>query len=69
VEVVGHIRDRCGLEMVEDVVRFVTIAEIAGVFVGFAALVGVTRRAEPDVSQLSSHSMQMQWLMCLRLLI
>jgi hypothetical protein len=40
------------LELVEDVVLFVTIAEIAGVFVGFAALISVTRRAEIDVSQL-----------------
>jgi len=37
---------------VEDVVLFVTIAEIAGVFVGFAALISVTRRAEIDVTQL-----------------
>ena len=36
----------------EDVVLFVTIAEIAGVFVGFAALISVTRRAEIDVTQL-----------------
>lgn len=38
--------------MVEDVGLFVTIAEIAGVFVGFAALIAVTRRAEMDPSQL-----------------
>lgn len=31
---------------------FVTIAEIAGVFVGFAALIGVTRRSEIGASQL-----------------
>lgn len=35
-----------------DVVLFVTIAEIAGVFVGFAALISVTRRSEIDVTQL-----------------
>lgn len=38
--------------MVEDVVLFVTIAEIAGVFVGFAALIAVTRRSEVDAPQL-----------------
>jgi hypothetical protein len=38
--------------MVEDVVLFVTIAEIAGIFVGFGALIAVTRRSEVDVSQL-----------------
>lgn len=38
--------------MVEDLVLFVTIAEIAGVFVGFAALIAVTRRSEMDASQL-----------------
>lgn len=38
--------------MAEDVVLFVTIAEIAGVFVGFAALIAVTRRAEIDAAQL-----------------
>lgn len=31
---------------------FVTIAEIAGVFVGFAALISVTRRSEMDGAQL-----------------
>lgn len=36
----------------DDVVLFVTIAEIAGVFVGFAALISVTRRSEIDTSQL-----------------
>lgn len=36
----------------EDVVLFVTIAEIAGVFVGFAALISVTRRSEIGASQL-----------------
>lgn len=36
----------------EDLVLFVTIAEIAGVFVGFAALIAVTRRSEIDASQL-----------------
>jgi hypothetical protein len=45
------------LEVVEGVVRFVTIAGIAGAFVGFAAPIGITRRAETDVSPLSSHSM------------
>lgn len=38
--------------MVEDIALFVTIAEIAGVFVGFAALIAVTRRSEIDASQL-----------------
>lgn len=36
-----------------DVVLFVTIAEISGVFVGFAALIAVTRRSEIDHAQLS----------------
>lgn len=36
----------------EDIVLFVTIAEIAGVFVGFAALIAVTRRSEIDATQL-----------------
>lgn len=36
----------------EEVVLFVTIAEIAGVFVGFAALIAVTRRSEIDAAQL-----------------
>lgn len=36
----------------EDIVLFVTIAEIAGVFVGFAALISVTRRGDINVSQL-----------------
>lgn len=40
------------VEMMEDIVLFVTIAEIAGVFVGFAALISVTRRAEIETSQL-----------------
>jgi hypothetical protein len=40
------------LKLVQDVVLFVTIAEIAGVFVGFAALISVTRRADIDASQL-----------------
>lgn len=35
-----------------DAVLLVTIAEIAGVFVGFAALISVTRRSEIDASQL-----------------
>lgn len=38
--------------MVEPVVLFITIAEIAGVFVGFAALIGVTRRTEIEAAQL-----------------
>lgn len=38
--------------MFEDVVLFITIAEIAGVFVGFAALIAVTRRSEIDAAQL-----------------
>lgn len=36
----------------EEVVLFVTIAEIAGVFVGFAALISVSRRPEIDAAQL-----------------
>lgn len=40
------------VEKMEDVVLFVTIAEIAGVFVGFAALISVTRRSEIEASQL-----------------
>jgi hypothetical protein len=38
--------------MSEDVVLFITIAEIAGIFVGFAALIAVTRRSEIDAAQL-----------------
>lgn len=38
--------------MVADVSAFVTIAEIAGVFVGFAALIAVTRRSDIDATQL-----------------
>ena len=36
-----------------EVVLFVTIAEIAGVFVGFAALIAVTRRSEIDATMLA----------------
>lgn len=36
-----------------DVVLFVALAQIAGVFVGFAALISVTRRSEIEVGQLS----------------
>ncbi|HXV71566.1 MAG TPA: hypothetical protein VEB69_09210 [Acidimicrobiia bacterium] len=39
--------------MFEEVVLFVTIAEIAGVFVGFAALISVTRRDDIEASQLA----------------
>lgn len=35
-----------------DAALFVTIAEISGVFVGFAALIAVTRRSEIDAAQL-----------------
>jgi hypothetical protein len=35
-----------------DVGLFVTIAEIAGIFVGFGALISVTRRAEIEISKL-----------------
>jgi hypothetical protein len=35
-----------------DVDLFVTIAEIAGIFVGFGALISVTRRAEIEISKL-----------------
>ena len=38
--------------MVQEVELFVAIAEIAGVFVGFGALISVTRRNEIEVSQL-----------------
>lgn len=38
--------------MLENVALFVTIAEIAGVFVGFAALISVTRRTEIQPAQL-----------------
>jgi hypothetical protein len=37
----------------DSVVLFTTIAEIAGVFVGFAALIGVTRRSEISGAQLA----------------
>lgn len=39
--------------MMDFVVLFTTIAEIAGVFVGFAALIGVTRRDEIGAAQLA----------------
>ncbi|UCH24251.1 MAG: hypothetical protein JSV66_09845 [Trueperaceae bacterium] len=38
--------------MIDDAVPFFTIAEIAGVFVGFGALIGVARRSEIDPYQL-----------------
>lgn len=38
--------------MTQDVDLFAAIAEIAGVFVGFAALISVTRRTEIEASQL-----------------
>lgn len=38
--------------MAQDVDLFVAIAEIAGVFVGFGALISVTRRTEIEASQL-----------------
>ena len=38
--------------MIPDIELFVAIAEIAGVFVGFGALIGVTRRSEIKVVQL-----------------
>lgn len=37
--------------MFEDVLLFVTVAEIAGVFVGFAALISVTRRSDIEAGQ------------------
>lgn len=40
------------IETVEEFVLFITIAEIAGIFVGFAALISVTRRSEIDDAQL-----------------
>jgi hypothetical protein len=36
-----------------DVILFLTIAEIAGIFVGFAALISVTRRSEIEATQLA----------------
>ena len=39
--------------MVQDVDLFAAIAQIAGVFVGFGALISVTRRNEIEASQLS----------------
>ncbi len=39
--------------MADDMMLFVTIAEIAGVFVGFAALISVTRRPDIESSQLA----------------
>jgi hypothetical protein len=39
--------------MFEDMALFVTIAEIAGVFVGFAALISVTRRSDIETTQLA----------------
>ena len=38
--------------MIQDVDLFVAIAEIAGVFVGFGALISVTRGAEIEASVL-----------------
>lgn len=38
--------------MADDLSLFVALAEIAGVFVGFGALIGVARRAEIDRDQL-----------------
>ena len=38
--------------MVRSIDLFIAIAEIAGVFVGFGALISVTRRTEVEVSQL-----------------
>lgn len=38
--------------MMHEVVLFVTIAEIAGVFVGFGAWIAVTRPSEIDAAQL-----------------
>ena len=38
--------------MTIDVDLFVTIAEIAGIFVGFGALISVTRRTEIEISKL-----------------
>ncbi len=39
--------------MFPDLTSFITIAEIAGVFVGFAALISVTRRSEIEAALLS----------------
>ena len=39
--------------MFEEVTLFVTLAEIAGVFVGFAALISVTRRSDVEAPQLA----------------
>ncbi|MFX0096446.1 MAG: hypothetical protein ACFE7E_01650 [Candidatus Hodarchaeota archaeon] len=39
--------------MALDLPLFIAIAEIAGIFVGFGALIGVTRREEVDAAQLS----------------
>lgn len=39
--------------MVQDLNLLIAIAEIAGVFVGFGALISVTRRSEIDATQLS----------------
>lgn len=49
----------------EDIVLFVTIAEIAGVFVGFTALIGVTRRTEIEAAQLG----QLQAVVTIGLLV
>ena len=40
--------------MTVDSVIFIAIAEIAGVFVGFGALISVTRRSDVDPAQLGS---------------
>lgn len=42
-----------GSAMAQDFSRFVTIAEIAGVFVGFGALISVTRRDQIEVADLA----------------
>ena len=52
----------------EDLVLFVTIAEIAGVFVGFAALIAVTRRCEIDASQLGQIRAVVTWCTGVRLI-
>ena len=38
--------------MIQEIELFIAMAEIAGVFVGFGALIGVTRRREVETGQL-----------------
>jgi hypothetical protein len=51
--------------LIEDADLFLALAEIAGVFVGFGALIGVTRRSEIGATQLG----QIKWVVTSGLLV